>query len=117
MQSEQKSLLHSQLHYLPMKCNFVGCFVNNSKIERYTLRKVVDSKEKTRNSDDIELGIISRFPFINMIYRFMDSKINRYLSERSVALMLEVHGFKIMDITEFNGLTYFHSQKLGHIYN
>jgi hypothetical protein len=27
--------------------------------------------------------------------------------------MLRVHGFKIMEMKEVNGLTYFHSQKVG----
>ena len=114
---EIKSLLHSHLHFLPEKCNFVGCFVNNRKIERYTLRKNVTPKEKIRNSDDIELGIVSRFPFLNMLYSYMDSKTNNYLSEESVALMLGVHGFKIINMKEVNGLTFFHSQKVENSFN
>jgi len=110
---EIKSLLHSHLHFLPEKCNFVGCFVNNRKIERYTLRKSGSPKEKIRNSDDVELGIVSRFPFLNMLYSYMDSKTNNYLSEESVALMLGFHGFKIMNMKEVNGLTFFHSRKVG----
>lgn len=114
---EIKSLLHSHLHFLPEKCNFVGCFVNNRKIERYTLRKNVTPKEKIRNSDDVELGIVSRFPFLNMLYSYMDSKTNNYLSEESVALMLGVHGFKIINMKEVNGLTFFHSQKVENSFN
>jgi hypothetical protein len=108
---EIKSLLQSHLHFLPQKCNFVGCFINGKNIERYTLRKDLTSAEKTRDSDNVELGISSRFPFINMLYSLMDLKTNNYLSEKSVALMLGVHGFKIVDMKEINGLTYFHSRK------
>ena len=114
---EIKSLLHSHLHFLPEKCNFVGCFVNNRKIERYTLRKSVTPKEKIRDSDDVELGIVSRFPFLNMLYSYMDSKTNNYLSEESVALMLGAHGFKIMNMEEVNGLTFFHSRKIENSFN
>ena len=110
---EIKSFLHSHLHFLPQRCNFLGCFVNNRKIERYTLRINLTAEKKVRNSDDVELGIVSRFPFINMLYSIMDSKTDAYMSENSVTLMLRVHGFKIMEMKEVNGLTYFHSQKAG----
>jgi hypothetical protein len=110
---EIKSLLYSHLHFLPEKCNFVGCFINNRKIERYTLRKNLTAGKKVRNSDDVELGIVSRFPFINMLYSIMDSKTDAYMSENRVTQMLRVHGFKIMEMKEVNGLTYFHSQKVG----
>lgn len=114
---EIKSLLHSHLHFLPHSCNFVGCFVNNRKIERYTLRKYLTSGEIIRNSDDVELGIVSRFPFINRLYSLMDSKTYKFLSEKSVTLMLGVHGFKIMDMKEVNGLTFFHSRKVENAFN
>ncbi len=104
-----KDLLHSHLHFLSQKCNFVGRFVNNKKIERYAVRNDLTSSEDLNNSDEVELGILSRFPFINMIYSLMDSKTNTYLSEKSVALMLGIHGFKIMDMTEYKGVTFFHS--------
>lgn len=110
---EIRSLLYSHLHFLPKKCNFIGRFVNNRNVERYTLRNIVSSKEKIRNSNDVELGIVSRFPFINMLYSLMDSKTNTYLSEKSVALMLGVHGFKVIDMKEVNGVTFFHSRKVG----
>lgn len=110
---EIRSFLHSHLHFLPQKCNFLGCFVNNRKIERYTLRINLAAGKKVRNSDDEELGIVSRFPFINMLYSVMDLKTNAYMSENSVTQMLGVHGFKIMEMKEVNGLTYFHSQKFG----
>jgi hypothetical protein len=110
---EIKSLLYSHLHFLPQRCNFLGCFVNNRKIERYTLRKNLTAGKKVRNSDDVELGIVSRFPFINMLYSIMDSKTDAYMSENRVTQMLRVHGFKIMEMKEVNGLTYFHSQKVG----
>lgn len=114
---EIKSLLHSHLHFLPKKCNFVGCFVNNKNNERYGLKESASPKEKLLNSDDIELGILSRFPFLNMLYSFMDLKTNNYLSEESVASMLGIHGFKVIDMKEVNGLTFFHSQKVGNTFN
>jgi hypothetical protein len=114
---ELKSLLHSHLHFLPHKCNYVGCFVNNRKIEKYSLRKNLTLKERTWNSDDVEYGIASRNPFINMLYGLMDSKTNTHLSETDVTLLMEDNGFKVIDLTEFNGVTFFHSKKVSNTFN
>jgi hypothetical protein len=112
-----KSSLHYQLQSLPEKCNFVGCFVNNEKVERFALRNGTSSSEKIRKYDDIELGIVSQFPFINMIYSLMDLKTNLFMSVRSVTLMLRVDGFKVIDMTELNGLTFFCAQKVKETFN
>ena len=109
---EIKSLLHSHLHALHEGCNFIGCFVNNEKIERFSIRKNNTPREEIRNSFNEELGIISRFPFMNMIYSLLDLKTDTYMSKESVTLMLAVHGFKVVNMTEINGLTFFHSQKV-----
>ena len=42
----------------------------------------------------------------------IDSKTNKYMSERSVSLLLGEHGFKVLDMTEIDGLTYFCAQSL-----
>lgn len=108
---EIESFLKTHLDFLPDKCNFIGCFINNSKIERYALREGTTRNQRIKNSDNIELGIVSRFPFLNMIYSLMDSRTNSYMSEATVTSMLFHHGFNIMDMTESNGLTFFHSRK------
>jgi hypothetical protein len=46
-----------------------------------------------------------------MLYGIIDLKTNRYLTKKTVQIMLEEKGLKILDITEFNGLTYFCTQK------
>lgn len=112
-----KSLLYSHLHFLPPKCNFVGCFVNNEKVERYALRNHTHPGEKIMNHDNVELGIVSRFPLVNMLYSMMDLKTNMYMSEKSVTLLLRVNGFKVLDMTDLNGLTFFHAQKVDDTFN
>ena len=114
---EIKALLHSHLHFLPTGCNFVGCFVNNKKIERYTDREDSTTADNVGNSDNMELGIVSRFPFLNMLYSFMDSKTEAYMSVESVNQMLDLHGFKVLNMKEINGLTYFHSKKVTKTFN
>ena len=112
-----RSFLQSQLHFMPLKCNFLGFFVNNIKVDKYALRDSSSFLANKMRSDEIENSIVSRFSFINMLYGLLDSKTNTYLSEFSVTSLLRDNGFKVMDMTEFNGLTFFHSQKVGDIYN
>jgi hypothetical protein len=112
-----KSLFKSYLHFLPNSCNFIGCFVNNKKVERFVLRSSSDFIENKKCSDAIELGIFSPYPFINMLYSIMDLRTNTYMSEKSVTLLLKDHGYRVMDMTEFNGRTFFHSQKVRNSFN
>ena len=74
--------------------NFVGCFSN----------------DKTMNGNGFSNYPTSRLfkRFIN----FLDSKPDLILNKKEVSGLLEMHGFKLIDMTEMNGLTYFYSQKL-----
>jgi hypothetical protein len=112
---EVKSFLQSIFQLLPKNSNFVGCFVDNRKLNVFEVRNNLSFAQKKCDYDDLKgTGVVSNIPIINMIYNFMDSRTNRYMSERSVAAMLEGNGFKVLDMKEINGLTYFHSQKSGY---
>lgn len=106
-----KDFLHSIFHILPPNCNFIGCFVDNKKQNGFILSNGPSDFHYKRTSDAIENGIASSSPFLNMIYSMIDSKTNKYMSERSVTLMLEDNGFNVLNMTEINGLTYFLAQK------
>jgi hypothetical protein len=106
-----KDFFHSIFHILPANCNFIGCFVDNKKQSSFILGNSPSDDHYKRNSDAIENGIASRSPFLNMIYSMIDSKTNKYMSERSVSILLEDHGFRVLDMTELNGLTYFLAQR------
>ena len=106
------SFLHSIFHILPQKSNFIGCFIDNKKINGYVLRNSSSADHSRRNFNDIENSIVSRFPFLNMLYSLMDLRTNNFMSVKSVSLLLEDHGFKVLDMTELNGLTYFYAQRL-----
>jgi hypothetical protein len=107
-----KDFLHSSFHIFPASCNFIGCFVNNKKQNGFVLSTGPSDSYYKRNSDAIENGIVSSSPFLNMIYNMIDSKTNKYMSERSVSFLLGEHGFKVLDMTEIDGLTYFYAQSL-----
>jgi hypothetical protein len=112
MIKELKDFLHSSFHILPPDCNLIGCFINNKKQNGFILNTNPSDFYYKRNSDAIENGIASSSPFLNMIYNVIDSKTNKYLSERSVFLILQEHGFGVTDFTEIDGLTYFCAKSL-----
>jgi hypothetical protein len=85
------SFLQSIVHVLSPESNFIGCF----------------SDWKTQK----ENGITSRMykGFLN----FIDSRIDMDFDKKDVSKLLESYGFRVMDMTEINGLTYFRAQNLG----
>lgn len=107
-----KDFLHSIFRILPPRCTFIGCFVNNKKQDGFVLNSSPTDSYYKRNSDAIENGIASSSPILTMIYNMIDSKTNKYLSDRSVSLLLGEHGFKVTNMTEIDGLTYFCAQSL-----
>lgn len=107
-----KDFLHSIFRILPPKCTFIGCFVNNKKQDGFVLNSNPSDSYYKRNSDAIENGIASSSPILNMIYNMIDLKTNKYLSDHSVSLLLGEHGFKVTNMTEIDGITYFCAQSL-----
>ena len=106
-----RNLLQSYVISLPENSNFVGCFVNNRKYGRFVL------KTSRKNTEAAGLDIVSENPFINMMYNLMDLKTNTFLTEKIVVSLLNEYNFEILDMSEHNGRTYFHSQKTTRIYN
>lgn len=109
---ELKEFLHSVFHILPTDSTFIGCFVNNKKQSDFILNTGPADTYYKRNLDAIENGIVSSSPLLNKLYNMIDSKTNKYLSERSVSLLFGEHGFKVTDFTEIDGLTYFCARKI-----
>lgn len=107
-----KDFLHSIFHILPPNCNFIGCFVNNKKQNSFILNTNHSDSYYKRNYDAIENGVASSSPFLNMLYNMIDSKTNKYMSERSVSILLREHGFKVLNMTELDGITYFCAQSI-----
>jgi hypothetical protein len=108
-----KNFLHSIFHILPQKSNFIGCFIDNKKVNAYELRNDSSAFHTSTGSASVENGIVSQNSFVNMLYSLIDSKTNKYMSVSSVTLMLEDHGFTVLDMKEISGLTYFQAQKRG----
>lgn len=96
---------------MPQKSNLLGRFIDNKETDRYKLNSSSSAFTEGDYSDDIENAILSRVPFINRLYSILDSRTNTYMSKSSVSLLLHDYGFKVVDMTVLNGLTYFQAQK------
>jgi hypothetical protein len=110
-----KKFLHTIFHILPQKSYFIGSFIDNKKKNGFELNHSNSKHWNSKNREAVENGILSKIPFLNMLYSLLDLKTNNYLSEKSVSLLLSDHGFKVMDITGINNLTYFCAQKIKRI--
>jgi hypothetical protein len=99
-----KSFVHSVRIILQQRGNFIGYFTDNTPYNGF--RSIL----KSSDSDMVENGIGSRNPILKMVFSIMGSWINMYMTKKSVRQLLEEYGFKVLDMTELNGLTYFHAQ-------
>ena len=103
-----KGFFHSIYHLIPYKCYFVGCF----KDQKTQYRNLFISNSSGKNSVSTDRGIASRFPFLNIFYRILDFQTDRFLSGKNITMSLEEIGFKLVDMTELKGITYFCSRKI-----
>ena len=96
---------------LPVKSNFIGCFVDNRAQGALSDRNGSSGSQLSDKAEAYENGIESRIPFINRMYSIIDFRTNRYLTKRAVTNLLKESGLELVGMTEINGLTYFHAQK------
>lgn len=96
---------------MPLDGNLLGRFVDNNETGRYKMTQGSSSFTEGDSFDDIENAIFSPVPFINRLYSLMDSRTNAWMSKSSVSTMLHDYGFKVIDMTVVDGLTYFHAEK------
>jgi hypothetical protein len=78
---------------LSPKANFVGCFADR----------------KAQKGVSVTSRLYKKF------LNFLDAKVDVEIDRKDFSKKLESHGFKIIDMTEINGLTYFRTQNLGRL--
>lgn len=88
-----ESFLHILNRMLPEKANFVGCFKNDGLIAG-------------NNGGQGQVKCMKEF--LNVF----NKGARKILSRRNVTKLLEDHRFKVIDMTEIKGLTYFWAQSL-----
>jgi len=107
---EIRDFLRQITGLLPVKSNFIGCFVDN-RTQSGTPEKGSQPGQLSDKTEAYENGIESRIPFINRMYSIIDFRTNRYLTRRTVTSLLKESGLELVGMTEINGLTYFHARK------
>jgi hypothetical protein len=107
-----KDFLHSIYHILSPQSYFIGIFIDRKDLNGFFSSSRFNQPQIKGKVDAVENGIESRIPFLNMMYNIMDSKTNRYMSKQAVNVLLGDAGFKVLDMREINGLTYFCTQKV-----
>ena len=97
---------------LPLKSYFIGAFFNN-KDKNILLSDPYKSQEVLSGSiDPVENGISSRVPFLNLLYKLIDFRLERYMTKTAVSFQLANVSLKVLNMTDINGLTYFCTQKI-----
>lgn len=86
-----ENFLHTLFRILPCKSHFVGCFFRSKEETGKALR---------RRPAIFFRGLLSGSSF----------GTERALTNESTTKLLEINGFKLNDLTEINGLTYFWAQ-------
>ena len=88
---------------LPLKSYFIGTFFNNKDKKSGVLSGSIDL---------VENGISSRVPFLNLLYRLIDFRIEKYMTITTVSSHLAEASLKVLNMTDIKGLTYFCAQKI-----
>jgi hypothetical protein len=105
--------LESVYHLLPPESYFLGCYID-SKIQNVSSGEIQTTASNNSGwVDTIKYRIRTVKSIINRVYKMIDLRSDRFLSKRKVILYLEKAGLKIIDITQFQHLTYFCTQKTG----
>jgi hypothetical protein len=107
-----KDFLDSIFHIMPQKSYLIGCFSDNKNQNRFLFNSSGRQHKTEGDVDVFENGIASRFSFLNMMYNLIDARTYKFMTKSTVKLQLEDSGFKVLDMTEINSLTYFCAQKV-----
>jgi len=90
---DMDTFLQTLSHILPPNVNFLGCFSDSKNIK----------------GPGLMLRLYVR------LNNLLDSKTDRLLDQKEVSGILAKYGFKIVDMTEIDGLTFFYSQNVNQV--
>ncbi len=104
-----RKFLHIVFRMLSCKTIFIGSFIESRS--QFSFLPDFLTYSQLGTSDQLENGIASSNPFLNMIYHIIDSRTNRNMTGKEVTSLLEVSGLKVVDMTVIDGITYFCTKK------
>jgi hypothetical protein len=99
---------------MPLKSYFIGTFFNHRDKNIFLSDPHKPAAAASEPFDLVENGISSRVPFLNLLYRLIDFRIERYMTKTTVSLHLDKVSLKVLNMTDIKGLTYFCAQKTPH---
>jgi hypothetical protein len=108
-----RDFLDSIFQILPQKSYLIGCFSDNKNQNGFLFNSSYKQHRGEGDAALLENGISSRFSFLNFMYNLIDARTYRFMTKSTVKSELEKSGFKVLDMTEINGLTYFCAQKVS----
>jgi len=115
---EVNNFLNTTNRVLPLKCNFVGCFIDNRSLKtKIKLKYPIIIKHLALLYFNFEKIFLPRIPLLNWVQFKFNQKKLKSLSSKQVTKILNENGFHVIDMTEIKGLTYFISQKVSHTKN
>ncbi len=85
------TFLYSVYQILAPEVNFIGCFTEYETVKWYRFLSGLSYK----------------------INNLLDLKTDTYLSRKDITHLLAKNGFKVIDMTTMNGLTFFYSKKVS----
>lgn len=88
--------LHNLFRVLPAGANFIGCFH--------------DSKKLNGNNKYL---FYQPSVLLNKFRNFLDSRTDHYINRDEVFGLLKLNGFKVLNMNEINGVTYFYSRMVA----
>jgi hypothetical protein len=88
------NFLHTLFRTLPANAGFIGCF----------------SDDKTRTSTGATYYKPSRL--LKWMVNFIDSRTDHFMDRRKVSELLSTHGFKVVEMKNIDGLTFFYSKNM-----
>lgn len=91
--SHLESFLHILFSILNSNAYFIGCFKG----------AIQGSGRKMQNQSN---------KLFNGLINIIDSRTDRYMTKKGVSKLLEDHGFKVIDMSEIKGTTYFWAQNI-----
>jgi hypothetical protein len=97
---------------MPVNSYFIGSFFDRSSRMDYYYSGPDTNYKRDKDTGSKNYHIKSRIAFLNMILNIIDMRKNRFLTKKTVSLMLETFGMKVLDMTKLNGLAYFCAQKV-----
>lgn len=87
--------LDTLFRILPPEADFIGCFTDSRMLKR-----------------DNGFTLYHSTKLLNQLISILDSKTNHYMNRDQVLSLFAANGFKVYDMTEKDGLTYFHAKSI-----